>query len=142
MVNRQKIERILGDIEKYFDDLESLLPVTVRQLEKDTKLQYSIAFLVEQIVNECINLGNHVLSSMKLQPPSTFSQVFDNLAKADFIFKKTSEEMKYLVRARNALAHRYGKFGLNELAESTHKIGGAKMFVGELTKKLRELGKV
>jgi uncharacterized protein YutE (UPF0331/DUF86 family) len=50
--------------------------------------------------------------------------------------------MKYLVRTRNALAHRYGEFGLNDLPESTHRIVGAKTFFEEFTKRLRELGKV
>jgi uncharacterized protein YutE (UPF0331/DUF86 family) len=142
MVNRQKIERILGDIERYFDDLKSLLPVTKSQLERDTKLQYSCAFLIEQIVNECINLGNHVLSSLKLKSPSTFSQLFDNLANASIISKNTCEEMKYLVRVRNALAHRYGEFGLGELAESSRRIEGARAFVKEVIEKLKELGQV
>jgi uncharacterized protein YutE (UPF0331/DUF86 family) len=132
----------VGDIERYFQDLEGLLPVTENQLKNDSKLQYSIAFLTEQIVNECINLGNHVLSSMKLQPPSTFSQVFDNLAKAGLISTDTSEEMKYLVRVRNALAHRYGEFGFNGLVESSTRIGGAKLFVEELTKSLKKTGKI
>jgi uncharacterized protein YutE (UPF0331/DUF86 family) len=142
MVNRQKIESTLRDIERYFDDLESFMPVTVEQLEKDAKLQYSIAFIIEQIVNECINLGNHVLSSMKLEPPSTFSQIFDNLTKAGFISAKTSEDMKYLVRIRNALAHQYGRFGLDDLVKSSTRIQEAKTFVQQLTRKLKELGKV
>lgn len=79
---------------------------------------------------------------MKLPPPSTFSQVFDNLADAHYISRDTSEEMKYLVRIRNALARRYGEFTMNELTESTRRIEAAKTFAKELTKKLRELEKV
>jgi len=136
MVEKLKVNALLRDIEKYLNDLESFFPIDEDRFEEDLKLQYSIAFLLEQIVNECINLGNHVLSSLDLEPPSTFSEIFENLARASLISKKNSEAMKEFVRVRNLIAHRYGKISREDLVKATKEVGGIKIFIKDLLEHL------
>lgn len=138
MVDRSKINVILEDLEKYLEEVESLLPVTTKVLEKNLERKYSLAFLLEQIVNECINLGNHVISEKDLGTPTTFKDVFDLLTKGKLIPMKTANRMKELVEIRNIIAHRYGKFSNNELLEALDKRKSVKEFVERLMRKLEK----
>jgi uncharacterized protein YutE (UPF0331/DUF86 family) len=135
MVNRSKVNVILEDIEKYLKELESLLPVTPEDL-RNIERKYSLAFLLEQIVNECINLGNHIISEKDLGTPASFKEVFDLLAKEDLISSRTAERMKRLVEIRNIIAHRYGKFSNNELLDALKNRKSIKEFVEELIPKI------
>lgn len=138
MVNRGKVNRILEDVERYLKDLESLLPVTLEKLEEDIERRYSIAFLLEQIVNECINLGNHIISEKDLGMPTTFKEIFDKLAKSSLISEGVAENMKKLIEIRNIIAHRYGKFSNEDLLEALEKRKSIENFIEELVKNIRK----
>jgi uncharacterized protein YutE (UPF0331/DUF86 family) len=131
-IKKMKVNSLLKDIEKYMRDLESLFPVDIKRIKDDLKLRYSVAFLIEQIVNECINLGNHILSNLDLETPSTFAEVFENLSKANLISERASSSMVELVEVRNIIAHRYGKISDSKLVETAKKLDCVKEFLDEL----------
>lgn len=137
MVNPNKVNKILADVEKYLKEMEGLLPVTLDTLRKNIERRYSLAFLLEQIVNECINLGNHVISEKDLGPVTTFKEVFDRLAKVELVSEKTAEGMKKLVEIRHIIAHRYGGFSNEELLEALKRRSHVKNFVEELIEKIK-----
>lgn len=72
--------------------------------------------------------------------PGTYSEVFENLAKAGIISGETSEKMKYFVRIRNLIAHRYGRITTRDMVEAVSKIEDVKNFVREVLANLRKRG--
>lgn len=136
MVNTHKVNRILRDLEVYLEDLDEIVPESKEELSKNKEKEYSSAFLLEQVVNECINLGNHVISSRNLDVPESFKQVFDELSEAGIITSETSEHMMEFVEIRNILAHRYGKFPVDELWEGINKRKRINKFIEQVCESL------
>jgi uncharacterized protein YutE (UPF0331/DUF86 family) len=136
MVNRNKVNQILKILERYMEELNGMKPLNLNELKKVEK-RYATAFLIEQIVNECINLGNHLISTLDLETPSSFKEVFDNLVKGKIITTKTAEKMKFLVEIRNVIAHRYRSFSNQDLLNAVKKIGAVKEYVNEILKSIR-----
>jgi uncharacterized protein YutE (UPF0331/DUF86 family) len=136
MVNPRKVSEILRDIEKYLGDLLSF-KIDEKSLE-EMKMQYCVAFLLEQIVNECINLGNHVISTLDLELPETYAEIFENLRRGKIISEATSNEMKYFVRIRNLIVHRYGRITINDMVEAVNKIEVIKTFLSEVITSLKK----
>jgi uncharacterized protein YutE (UPF0331/DUF86 family) len=136
MVNPRKVSEILRDIEKYLGDLLSF-KIDEKSLE-EMKMQYCVAFLLEQIVNECINLGNHVISTLDLELPETYAEIFENLRRGKIISEATSNEMKYFVRIRNLIVHRYGRATINDMVEAVNKIEVIKTFLSEVITSLKK----
>ncbi|MEW6070198.1 MAG: DUF86 domain-containing protein, partial [Candidatus Thermoplasmatota archaeon] len=104
--------------------------------EKNIERRYSIAFVLEQIVNECINLGNHIISEKELGQPESYKDIFEILAKNGLISKAVAEDMKYFVEVRNIIAHRYGKFPNRDLLNAVRKRKYIEKFTQQLVKKI------
>lgn len=136
MVNPRKVSEILRDIENYLQDLLSF-KVNEKSLE-DKKMQYCVAFLLEQIVNECINLGNHIISTLELDLPETYAEIFESLKKGGIISQATSNEMKYFVKIRNLIVHRYGRVTIEDMVEAANKIEGIRAFIREVISSLKK----
>lgn len=127
-MNKLKVSKIIRDIEAYLKDLESHTPLSEEVLRSEKDKQYIVSFLIEQIVNESINLGNHIISSKNLEIPSTSKEVFDILAENKLISEPVAEKMKDVVALRNVIAHRYMTLSLEELAETANNIAVVKKF--------------
>lgn len=134
-MNKLKVSKIIRDIEAYLKDLEDHKPLSEQMLKSDKDKQYIVSFLIEQIVNECINLGNHIISSKNLEIPSTTKEVFDFLAKNKIISNPVSEQMKEAVAVRNVIAHRYMNLSIKELMNTANGIAIVRKFMDMVLKK-------
>lgn len=135
-IDNLKVNGLIEDIERYLRDLESFKPISATTLHGDTKLQYSVAFTIEQIVNECINLGNHVLAVLALKTPQYFAEIFENLYDGSLISKNVKDKMINLVKLRNIIAHRYGRITDAELVEAVKEIEIVSSYLSELIKNI------
>lgn len=133
-MNKLKVSKIVRSIETHLKDLEGHMPVSERMLSSDKDKQYIVSFLLEQIVNESINLGNHVISFKNLEIPSTSKEIFDILAENKIITNPVAERMKEAVAVRNVIAHRYMSLSLEELANSAKNMGTVKKFIDMVLK--------
>lgn len=138
MVNRLKVNTILKKLEGYVEDINSLKPISVEELKKDSKKEYAVAFLIEQIVNECINLGNHIVSSENLNIPTSYKKIFEILENNKFVSKEISEKMQRLVEIRNRIAHVYGYLPLEELIEAVSLLTYVEKFARDLTERFKQ----
>lgn len=136
-MNKLKVTKLIKSIREYIWDLKEYLPLDEKKL-KNKKRKYLVSFLVQQIANECISLGNHIISSFNLEIPSTSVEIFDILAKHKFITEKVGEKMKNLVRTRNIIAHRYITLDLNQLAERANEIEIADKFIKQLLNRVKK----
>lgn len=65
--------------------MQSLGKIDLDVLDKNKEKRYTLAFLIQQIVNECISLGNHIISEFDLGTPETYKNIFEILEKKGFI---------------------------------------------------------
>ncbi len=135
MVNRLKVNTILKKLESYYLKLKEFMPITEEKL-KDFKEEYAVAFLVEQIVNECINLGNHIISERDFELPSSYKDIFKILAKEGVIQKEIVDDLVELVDIRNKIAHVYGYVTKKDLIMACEKIKVVEKFVKGIIKYL------
>ncbi len=133
MVNRLKVNTILKRLEDYYNKLKEFMPVTEERL-KDFKEEYVIAFLVEQIVNECINLGNHIISERDFECHQVTKIIFKILAKEGVIEKEVVDDLIELMDIGNKIAHVYGYVTKKDLIGACEKIKVVEKFVKGITK--------
>lgn len=136
-MNNLKITRIIKDIEKYLSDIGKHTPITEKILEESRDKEYIISFLIQQIANECINLGNHIISSLNLDIPENSKEIFDILAKNKYIDINVANKIKDVVAIRNIIAHRYIKLSMEELVDVIEDIDVVERFIDQILSKIK-----
>jgi uncharacterized protein YutE (UPF0331/DUF86 family) len=130
-MNRLKVTEIAKRIETYLDDIEKQKPINEESLKDRNKL-YIVSFLIQQVTNDCISLGNHAISSSDLRLPSSAREVFEILSENGFISGETTAAMKDFVRVGNLIAHRYARLLPEELANVANRTDVIKDFLNQL----------
>lgn len=128
MYDIERIGRIIGDIEKYFRDLEELKIEKVEDL-KDKRNFYSISMVLFSILNRAIDLGSEIVAANNLGMPSTYKDIFRLLAKNEFIDKTLERELSHLVFYRNLLSHEYYELTENDVFDIFKRVKIIKKFV-------------
>lgn len=133
----ERIGKIIGDIEKYFRDLEELSIERVEDLG-DKKNFYAISMVLFSILNRAIDLGDEIVMANNLGMPSTYKEIFGLLTKNKLIDKNMGAELSNLVSYRNLLSHEY--YGLTEedVFELFRRISIVKNFVERMKNVLKE----
>ena len=132
-MNKMKVLETVRRIETYSKDMKNQMPVNEQTLKNKNK-EYIVSFLIQQITNECIGLGNHMISSLDLELPSTTKEIFDILAENGLISKEVAEGMKDFIRVRNLIAHRYAHLKMADLANVANRLEIIESFVDQLVK--------
>ncbi len=137
MYDRERIGKIISDIEKYFRDLEELNIERIDDLE-GKKNFYAISMVLFAILNRAIDLGDEIVMANDLGMPSTYKEIFRLLTKNKFIGKDMGEELSNLVFYRNLLSHEYYDLTEEDVFEVFKKISIVKKFVERIKDVLKE----
>lgn len=132
MNGKLKATKLVKDIEGYLADLQKHLPLDEETLMHDKDTEYIISFLIEQIANDCMNLGNNIISAFDLPMPQTGKEIFEILEKEHIIKKQIAEYMKDVVSVRNIIAHRYTDLSKESIIELLEKISFADEFLSQI----------
>jgi uncharacterized protein YutE (UPF0331/DUF86 family) len=103
--DKEKVAKIIDDVEKYLAEL-SQWNVDEDKVE-DHKMLHASAMLIFSIMNRLIDLGNEIVSTMKLGVPSTYKDIFFMLYQKKLLTSAERENVNKLVEYRNAIAHAY-----------------------------------
>lgn len=99
----------------------------------DTRLIEQAAFNVFLAMQECVDMGTHVVADEGWGAPATLSEVFDILADNGVITKETAAHMRRGTKLRNLIAHAYGVLDPNKLHDAAHAgINEIKGFLAEV----------
>jgi uncharacterized protein YutE (UPF0331/DUF86 family) len=128
-----KIGKVISDIKKYYADFEKL---GIKD-SMDYKTFYAASMLVFSLINSAIDLGNEIISAKHFEFPAYYDSVFEILFKNKIIDKKTSSNLIYLVRIRNAISHRYFSITENELIKASRLLDSV-LKLADITKKLAD----
>lgn len=109
MIDKIFITNKLDQIRKYYADLEKILNVPIEKLKNDSISGYAIERLFQLIVDEIIDINNHLILRNKLETPDDFQSTFSILAKNKIIKENFAERIAPTVGLRNKLVHRYEK---------------------------------
>ncbi len=134
MYDKERIARMLNDIDRYFGDFEKIKIIKASDLEDKQKF-YSASMILFSIINRAIDLANEMIVANNFKIAATYRETFDILSKNNLISKELAEEMTDLIYYRNNLSHQYHDFDEKKLFAVCKKIETAKAF----TKRAKEL---
>ncbi len=128
MYDIQRIGKIVGDINRFLDDLRGLNIKTVSDLD-DKKNFYSASMLLFSILNRGIDLGEEIVTAHNLGTPSTYRDIFVLLGRQKIIPSALEHKLSSLMRLRNALAHEYEDFTEKDVFEGIRLVGAVGEFI-------------
>ncbi|MFH1055598.1 MAG: DUF86 domain-containing protein [Candidatus Altiarchaeota archaeon] len=136
-MNKQRIARIVKEIDRYAVDLEAL-GVKKSQDLKDTEKFYATSMVLFSMVNQAINLGEEIVSAKKLGFPESYREVFTLLEDNGIIDDQLRKEFSHLIHFRNLAAHEYHTFTAEDVYEAYNRIKAVNRFITAIKKELKE----
>lgn len=135
--DKERIAKILADIEKYLADLDELNVKNIGDLE-DKKNFYSMSMVLLSITNRVIDLGSEMVAANNVGLPATYKDIFTMLAKKGIVDNVTGEKLSRLVFYRNLLSHEYYDLSTKDVFDVYKRIGIVKVFVNRAKEVLRK----
>lgn len=106
MLNQQLIERRLERMRGYYDDVCEALSAR-ETFPRQLFFHYALERLIQLIVDEMIDVNNHIISCFNLSVPDDFQSTFRVLSDKNFLSHDLAERLAPIVGLRNRLVHRY-----------------------------------
>lgn len=120
MVDSEVVVDKLELINQYTNDLKRMRGMSKEKYVADMVTRRAVERTLLNLIQSCIDLAQHVRSSLALPPGETSKQEIEALGDADVISAETQERMEEAVGFRNVLAHRYGDVDHEVVFEVLH----------------------
>ena len=108
-MNSIVIKTKLESLRKCLDRIESKKPETLDVLLQDIDIQDIIALNLERSVQLCVDIANHILSSLDDAPAMSMAESFERLSEKKIIPTELAQNLKKAVGFRNLSVHAYDK---------------------------------
>ena len=109
-----RIKDKIIEIEKFLEELSSVLPFNFEIYKTDFKLRAIGERYFEKIIESVVDLAFLVIRERNFNQPEEDKQSFDILASEKIISESLADKLKDAKGMRNILAHEYGRID-NEL---------------------------
>ncbi len=106
--DRERIARVLLDIDRYLEDLHLLAISTEEDLE-ERRNYHALSMVFFSLMYATIDLADEIVAARDLGMPSTYREIFAMLYRGTIIEKELFDAISVLVSYRNRLAHEYGQ---------------------------------
>lgn len=113
MIDKEFIKTKLFLIKLYYEELEHILSFSDLEIKKDFIKLRAIERIIQLIVDEIIDINNHIVRYHPLKLPSDFQSSFLILAEDDILPESFSKKIAPVVGLRNRLVHRYEKIDVD-----------------------------
>jgi len=127
MLNKERLNFIVEDINIYFEKLRKIAP-TKENLNNDEKF-LSTSMAIFQILNRMIDLADEIVKIEKIGYPLQIKDLFTFLEEKNIIDKKLERRLKDLVISRNKFSHRYGNITKEEILLILKELDSVKDFI-------------
>lgn len=108
-MNSIVIKTKLDSLRKCLDRIESKKPDTLDDLLQEIDIQDIIALNLERSVQLCVDIANHILSSLDHSPAMSMAESFKRLSEKKIIPPELAQNLKKAVGFRNLSVHAYDK---------------------------------
>ena len=99
----------LESLRRYLDRITSKKPESLDDLLQDIDVQDIIALNLERSVQLCVDIANHILSSLEDSPAMSMAESFERLSEKKIIPDELGKNLKKAVGFRNLSVHAYDK---------------------------------
>lgn len=107
MIDKEKIENLFNELDKYLKELSELSSMPVSEYLNNSRNVYSGRYLLQIAVETCINIGNHIISRQELGVPKEYADTFRILQSNNIISQQLLETLVLMTRFRNRVVHLY-----------------------------------
>lgn len=108
--------RRLSEIDRLLDDLESIGPVDVEQLERDRLLRHGVERVLAAVVDLAVAVNSHVSAAAGASLPEDYQSSFASAAAAGAIPENLATALAPSAGLRNAIVHAYLDIDLDRVA--------------------------
>ncbi len=106
-MDRRVIEQKLETLRYCVQRVAQRCPDDPNQLQQDPDTQDIIALNLSRAVQQCVDIGAHLVTALELPPPDTMGETFDRLAEGGIIEASLADRLKKAVGFRNIAVHNY-----------------------------------
>lgn len=110
MIDEELVERKKDIV---FEDLDYLEDKDFDN--PDFESVQAVKYSLQEIIEACLDIANHVIASRKLRRAEDYSEMFEILGEEKIIDEKLAGDLADMARFRNLLVHRYGDIENEEL---------------------------
>ena len=107
MIDKEKIESLFNELDKYLNELIELSSLPESEYLSNSRNVYSGRYLLQIAVETCINIGNHIISRQELGVPKEYADTFRILQSNNIISQQLLEKLILMTRFRNRVVHLY-----------------------------------
>jgi len=133
LIDKEQIAIMIKDIERYLSDLEGLAISSKQDLEEKEKY-YAVSMLVFSILNRTIDIGNEIIGGSNISLPGSYKDTFEALFENKVISSATFNQMVWLMKYRNIIAHEYYRLSTEEIYSLKKRISNVIGFISEIKK--------
>jgi len=132
--DKARITKILKDINRFFNDLDKINVKSIDDLMNIEKF-YAVSMILFALINRAIDLGDEIVASLDIGMPSKYTDIFYILRRGGYISSDLTQNLIWLVNARNLLSHKYQDFNEEDVFNIMKKVQSIKEFL-EIMKNL------
>lgn len=108
---KESIERCIRQIRKYYNQ------PSVVSFEEDLLRQDAIALNLQRACEQCIDLANYAVKTLKSGLPKESKDSFRLLAENNIISNDISDNLQKMVGFRNVLVHEYQRVDIKRMVD-------------------------
>lgn len=121
MIDKAFLEAKLSYIQTYYQELANVLLYSDEEIMQDFLKLRATERILQLIVDEIIDINNHIIRYSNLSVPDDFQGSFMILSDNKILPEDFAGRMAPVVGVRNRLVHRYEKIDLNILLDAVRK---------------------
>lgn len=134
---KERINNKIIEIEKYLEELESVLPKSFEEYSFDWRIRDICERRFEKIIEAIEDLAFLVVSYKELKYPEYEKEIFDILHENNIISEILAKKLKDAKGMRNFIVHQYGKIDDELVFEAV-----TEQLVKDVTEFLNEIERV
>jgi uncharacterized protein YutE (UPF0331/DUF86 family) len=109
LVDKLLIGRKLSQVDTYLGQIKEFSKISGRAYKNDWKTQRIVERTLQILVEECIDIANHIISDKDMRLPAGYADAFQVLMENAIISKKLFQTMEKMAKFRNVVVHQYEK---------------------------------
>jgi len=121
MIDKTFVETKLFYIQSYFTELEKILNYSNQEIKKDFLKLRALERVLQLIVDEIVDINNHIIRYSNFRVPENFQSSFMVLAENNILPRTFVMKIAPIVGLRNRLVHRYEKVDVDVLLSAVRK---------------------
>lgn len=124
MIDREFIEKKIDRIETYSQEIKDIFEFSLEEIREDFLKYRATERVLQLIVDEMIDINNHLIRRLNLKIPDDFQGTFLVLAENKIFPEEFAKRLAPIVGLRNRLVHRYEEVDLNLFLKTVQKERG------------------